>query len=270
MRFDILTLFPESMDKFLNESIIGRAREKGIITINTVNIRDFSLDKHKKVDDYPYGGGAGMLMTPQPIFDAWEYVNKTSLKKPHTIYMSPQGKVLTQSIANRLKDEEHIIILCGHYEGVDERVIEGIVDEEISIGDYVLTGGELPAMVIIDCISRLTDGVLASEESYANESHYNGLLEFPQYTRPAEYKGKDVPEVLLSGHHANIERWRFLQMLERTKSKRPDMYEQYKNENEELVLEAFGSLSKRRRRKASKKDVSTEPTPSLSDESKES
>lgn len=266
MRFDVLTLFPESLDNFLNESIIGRAREKGIISINAVNIRDYSLDKHRKVDDYPYGGGAGMVMTPQPIYDAWEHLVKQSTKKPYTVYMSPQGKVLTQGIANRLKDEEHLIILCGHYEGVDERVIEEIVDEEISIGDYVLTGGELPAMVLIDCISRLIDGVLSSEESYLNESHYNGLLEFPHYTRPPEYKGKKVPDILLSGHHANIEKWRYLMMLERTKAKRPDMFEIYKNENEEKVLEAYGLLpKKRKRRKAGEKDVGTKGTTGLSD-----
>jgi tRNA (guanine37-N1)-methyltransferase len=225
MIFDVLTLFPESIDRFLNESIIGRAREKEIITVNTINIRDYSLDKHRKVDDYPYGGGAGMVMTPQPLYDAWEHVAKQSSKKPKTVYMSPQGRVLTQKIAEELKKEERLIIICGHYEGIDERVLEEIVDEEISIGDYVLTGGELPAMVLIDCISRLIDGVLSSEESYLKESHYNGLLEFPQYTRPVEYRGKKVPDVLVSGHHANIEKWRYLKMLERTRDKRPDIYE---------------------------------------------
>ncbi|HHY64726.1 MAG TPA: tRNA (guanosine(37)-N1)-methyltransferase TrmD [Clostridiaceae bacterium] len=249
MKFDVLTLFPESIDSFLSESIIGRAREKGIITVNTYNIRDFSLDKHRKVDDYPYGGGAGMIMTPQPIYDAWEYVVKQYPKKPRTIYMSPQGTILTQETARRLKDEGHLIILCGHYEGIDERIIEEIVDEEISIGDYVLTGGELPAMVLIDCVSRLVEGVLSSEDSFSNESHYNGLLEFPQYTRPPVFRGREVPEVLLSGHHANIEKWRFLQMLERTKAKRPDLFERYDRENHEKVLEAYGLLPKKRRRK---------------------
>lgn len=271
MRFDVLTIFPESIDRFLNESIIGRARDNNIITINTVNIRDFSLDKHKKTDDYPYGGGAGMVMTPQPIYDAWSHIINQSPKKPRTIYMSPQGQVLTQDIAQRLRDEEHLILLCGHYEGVDERIIQEIVDEEISIGDYVLTGGELPAMVLIDSVSRLVDGVLSSEESYLKESHYNGLLEFPQYTRPAEYNGKEVPEILLSGHHANIEEWRFLQMLERTKEKRPDMFQEYKSENEEQVLEAFGLLpKKRRRKKAGDKNVCEKGTPSLPDVSEES
>lgn len=249
MIFDVLTLFPESIDRFLNESIIGRAREKGIITVNTINIRDYSLDKHRKVDDYPYGGGAGMVMTPQPLYDAWENVVKQGSKMPKTIYMSPQGRVLTQSICEEFKNEERLVIICGHYEGIDERVLEEIVDEEISIGDYVLTGGELPAMVLIDCISRLIDGVLSSDESYLKESHYNGLLEFPQYTRPTEYRGKKVPDILISGHHANIEKWRYLKMLERTRDKRPDMYEIYEKENKQKVLEAFGLLPKKKRRK---------------------
>ena len=163
--------------------------------------------------------------------------------------MSPQGSLLTQKIAQRLKEEENLIIICGHYEGMDERIIEEIVDEEISIGDYVLTGGELPAMVLIDCVSRLVDGVLSSEEAYSEESHYNGLLEYPHYTRPPEFRGRKVPDVLLSGHHVNIEKWRFLQMLERTRLKRPDMFEKYKSQNEEKVLEAYGLLPKRRKRR---------------------
>lgn len=227
MIFDILTLFPESIDSFLSESIIGRAREKGIITIRTHNIRDYSLDKHKKVDDYPYGGGTGMVMTPQPIYDAWKHVIKDLEYKPKTIYMSPQGKVLTQKIANELKNENHIILLCGHYEGIDERVIEEIVDMEISIGDYVLTGGELPAMVLVDCVSRMIDGVLPSEDAFSEESHYDGLLEYPQYTRPPEFLSKSVPDILLSGHHANIEKWRDAQKIERTRKKRPDLYRKY-------------------------------------------
>ncbi len=229
MIFDVLTLFPESVDRFLSESIIGRAREKGLLTVNCYNIRDFSLDKHKKVDDYPYGGGSGMVMTPQPIYDAWLYVTKKLSYRPKTIYMSPQGKVLDQNTALRLKQEGHIIILCGHYEGIDERVLEEIVDEEISIGDYVLTGGELPAMVLIDCIGRLVEGVLPSQEAYSCESHFNGLLEHPQYTRPYEFLNKKVPDILLSGHHANIEKWRFDKMVENTKKKRPDLYLKYIN-----------------------------------------
>ncbi|NLG89558.1 MAG: tRNA (guanosine(37)-N1)-methyltransferase TrmD [Clostridiaceae bacterium] len=227
MIFDVLTLFPESIDKFLSESIIGRAREKGLITVNCYNIRDFSLDKHKKVDDYPYGGGSGMVMMAQPIYDAWLHVTKKLSYRPKTIYMSPQGKLLDQNMALRIKQEGHIIILCGHYEGVDERVIEEIVDEEISIGDYVLTGGELPAMVLIDCVGRLVEGVLPSQEAYTCESHFNGLLEYPQYTRPYEFLNKKVPDILLSGHHSNIEKWRFEKMIENTKKNRPDLYLKY-------------------------------------------
>ena len=249
MIFDVLTLFPESIDRFLCESIIGRAREKGIIEINTVNIRDFSKDKHRRVDDYPYGGGSGMVMMPQPIFDAWCFVVDRSVQKPKTIYMSPQGRLLTQKVAEELKGNEHLIILCGHYEGVDERVIEEITDDEISIGDYVLTGGELPAMVLIDCVARLVEGVLASEESYSNESHYSGLLEYPQYTRPPEYNGKKVPEILISGHHANIKKWRFMEMLERTKLKRPDLFSLYESQNRDKIMEAYGLKPKRKRGK---------------------
>jgi tRNA (guanine37-N1)-methyltransferase len=180
--------------------------------------------------------------------------------------MSPQGSILTQKTAERLKNEEHLIILCGHYEGIDERIIEEIVDEEISIGDYVLTGGELPAMVLIDCVSRMVDGVLSSEDSYSNESHYNGLLEYPQYTRPPEFMGRSVPDILMSGHHANIEKWRFLQMLERTKKKRPDMFTRYESENTEKVLDAYGLLPKRRRRKkAGNENDSKKGTPGISD-----
>lgn len=247
MIFDILTLFPESIDMFLSESIIGRAREKGIIELRTHNIRDFSEDKHKKVDDYPYGGGTGMVMTPQPIYDAWLHVTRDLPYKPKTIYMSPQGKVLTQDMAGKLKDENHIIILCGHYEGVDERVIEEIVDQEISIGDYVLTGGELPAMVLVDCVSRLIDGVLSSEEAFSQESHYDGLLEYPQYTRPPEYRGRSVPDILLSGHHANIEKWRLEKKIERTRKKRPDLYRKYMRKLKQSVKDekSKDSISKK-------------------------
>jgi len=229
MRFDVLTLFPESFNLVMSDSIIGNAREKGIIEINAINIRDFSTNKHRKVDDYPYGGGSGMVMTPQPIYDAFMSIVNSVGYKPRTIYMSPQGRIFNQKIAREIKEYKHVVLLCGHYEGIDERIIEEIVDEEISIGDYVLTGGELPAMVVIDCVSRLVPGVLSSEESYTEESHYNGLLEYPQYTRPYEFMGRKVPDILLSGHHANIEKWRKEQSIERTIRKRPDLMNNLKN-----------------------------------------
>ena len=218
MKFDVLTLFPEMFEP-LNSSIIGRAIEKNLIQINLINIRDFSKDKHKKVDDTPYGGGAGMVMMPDVVYDAYKSVEDKNAK---VIYMSPQGKKLTQKKVEELAKQEHLIILCGHYEGIDQRVIDKIVDEEISIGDYVLTGGELPAMVLIDSVSRYNSGVIA-EESREEESFANGLLEYPQYTRPEVFEGVKVPEVLLSGHHANIEKWRKEKALEITKLKRPDL-----------------------------------------------
>ena len=218
MKFDVLTLFPEMFEP-LNSSIIGRAKEKNLIEINLINIRDFSKDKHKKVDDTPYGGGAGMVMMPDVVYDAYKSVEDKNAK---VIYMSPQGKKLTQKKVEELAKQEHLIILCGHYEGIDQRVIDKIVDEEISIGDYVLTGGEIPAMVLIDSLSRYNSGVIA-EESREEESFANGLLEYPQYTRPEVFEGVKVPEVLLSGHHANIEKWRKEKAIEITKLKRPDL-----------------------------------------------
>ncbi|NCC86832.1 MAG: tRNA (guanosine(37)-N1)-methyltransferase TrmD [Clostridia bacterium] len=225
MRIDILTLFPEMCEGVLSGSIIGRARENNLVEIHCHNIRDYTQDKHKRVDDMPYGGGTGMIMQTQPIYDCFMAVCEQSEQRPHTIFMSPQGKTLTQSRICELSKMNNIAILCGHYEGVDERIIEEIVDEEISIGDYVLTGGELPAMVLADSISRMLPGVLASDESYQNESHYSSLLEYPQYTRPFEWQGKKVPEVLISGHHANIEKWKRECSLERTFKRRPDMLE---------------------------------------------
>ena len=218
MKFDVLTLFPEMFEP-LNSSIIGRAKEKNLIEINLINIRDFSKDKHKKVDDTPYGGGAGMVMMPDVVYDAYKSVEDINAK---VIYMSPQGKKLTQKKVEELAKQEHLIILCGHYEGIDQRVIDKIVDEEISIGDYVLTGGELPAMVLIDSVSRYAEGVI-TKESTNEESFTNGLLEYPQYTRPEVFEGEKVPEVLLSGHHANIEKWRKEKSLEITAKKRPDL-----------------------------------------------
>ena len=237
MKFDILTIFPEIFDAVLGSSIIGRAQDKGLISVNAHNIRDFSKDKHKKTDDYPYGGGNGPVMLAQPIYDAYMSIVRKLDYKPHFIYMSPQGRPLNQSLVEELSKHEHIILLCGHYEGVDERILEELVDEEISIGDYVLTGGELPAMVLVDAISRAIPGVLSNEESYEEESHKEGLLEYPQYTRPADFMGKQVPEVLLSGHHANITKWRRLQALRRTKARRPDMFARLKltKEDEKLL-----------------------------------
>ncbi|MDF2987815.1 MAG: tRNA (guanine-N1)-methyltransferase [Eubacterium sp.] len=233
MKFDVLTLFPETFDLVMKESIMGRAQEKGLIEVNAINIRDYTKDKHRKVDDYPFGGGNGMVMMCQPVFDAHRALTEGLEVKPKVIYMSPQGRVLTQKMAVELSCEKHIILLCGHYEGIDERIIDELVDEEISIGDYVLTGGELPAMVLIDCISRLIPGVLSNEGSFSEESHFNGLLEYPQYTRPAEYEGRPVPEILLSGHHANIRKWRTQQSLERTGRKRPDLYEEFLKNSDE-------------------------------------
>ena len=224
MRLDILTLFPEMCETVLNTSVIGRARKNGFIEINCIQIRDYSLDKHHRVDDSPYGGGTGMIMQTQPIYDCFNSLCKVLGKKPHLIYMSPQGKVLTQKRIKELSSMENIALLCGHYEGIDERIIEEIVDEEISIGDYVLTGGELPALIITDAVARMLPGVLANDDAYTLESHYNGLLEYPQYTRPPEWHGKKVPEVLLSGHHANILRWQRNQSLKRTMERRPDLF----------------------------------------------
>ncbi|NLY43804.1 MAG: tRNA (guanosine(37)-N1)-methyltransferase TrmD [Clostridiaceae bacterium] len=223
MRFDVLTLFPSMFEAVLGESIIGRARSRGIITLNFINIRDYSEDKHRRVDDYPYGGGKGMVMQPGPIYNAYKSVVEGLEYKPKVIYLTPQGKVFNQAMAKELAKEKHLILLCGHYEGVDERIIEEIVDMELSIGDYVLTGGEIPAMAVIDAVCRLVPGVLGNEESFKDESHYSGLLEYPQYTRPPEFLGRRVPEVLLSGHHANIEKWRKEQSILRTCSKRPDL-----------------------------------------------
>ena len=225
MKFDILTLFPEMITSVMSESILGRAEKNKIIEINAVNIRDFAQNKHNRVDDAPYGGGRGMVMQAPPIKRAYESITKNLSYKPHTIYMSPQGSVLTQKKAIEISKKEHIVILCGHYEGIDQRILDEIVDEEISIGDYVLTGGELPAMVLIDTVSRMIEGVLSNNESFMEESHFNGLLEYPQYTRPYDYNGKCVPDILLSGDHANIEKWRYEKSVETTKKKRPDMLE---------------------------------------------
>ena len=225
MRIDIMTLFPEMCEAVLSESIIGRARERGFVDIHCVNIRDFTADKHNRVDDAPYGGGMGMLMQAQPIYDCYQSLCENAEERPHIVYMSPQGQTLTQEKVKSLAKMPHLVLLCGHYEGVDERILDEIVDEEISIGDYVLTGGELPAMVLADAVCRMLDGVLPNDEAKSLESHYNGLLEYPQYTRPPVWHGVSVPDVLLSGHHENIEKWRHEQSLLRTFLRRPDLLE---------------------------------------------
>lgn len=222
---DIATLFPDMCESVLNCSILGRARKNGLVSIKTYNVRDFTLDKHRRVDDSPYGGGRGMLMQADPIFRCYEHVcNMRSDKKLHVIYLSPQGKTLTQSRALELsKFDISLFLICGHYEGIDQRIIDEIVDEEISIGDYVLTGGELSALVLVDVVVRLLPGVLTSPECFEDESHFDGLLEYPQYTRPEVWRGRRVPEILLSGHHANIKEWREKKSIEVTRFKRPDM-----------------------------------------------
>lgn len=229
MRIKVLTLFPEIVQGPLDVSIIKKAQEKGLIDIEYINIRDFSDSKHKKVDDYPYGGGAGMVMTPQPIFDCHEKISKTihtnSKEKVRTIYCSPKGKVFNQELAVELAKEDNLIFVCGHYEGIDQRVIDSLVTDEISIGDYVLTGGELPVAVIIDAVARLIPGVLGQEESFQEESFYSGLLEYPQYTRPYDFRGLTVPSVLSSGNHKEIEKWRRKKSLEITLERRPDLLE---------------------------------------------
>ena len=225
MHFYIMTLFPEMIQGCMQDSILGRASRNGLIQVSTYNIRDYSTDKHRHVDDYPYGGGAGMVMQPGPIYDCWADITDQMEKKPRVLYMTPQGRVFDQKAAQELAHEEALIFLCGHYEGVDERVIDEIVTDEFSIGDYVLTGGELPAMVMIDTISRLIPGVLGNEDSAPGDSFQNGLLEYPQYTRPEVFHDRPVPEVLLSGHHANIDLWRRQQSLMRTKERRPELLE---------------------------------------------
>ena len=233
MKFTVMTLFPEMVMSGLNTSIIGRAVTNGLLDISAVNIRDYSEDKHRHTDDYPYGGGAGMVMSAEPIYKCYldilesSPMYKASGRKPKVIYMTPVGHTFNQKTAKRLAGEEELIFLCGHYEGVDERVIEEIVDESLSVGDFVLSGGELPSMIMIDAISRMVPGVLTNEESGVSESFEDGLLEYPQYTRPEVWRDKPVPEILLSGHHANIAKWRHEMSLERTRQFRPDLYEKY-------------------------------------------
>ena len=238
MHYHVLTLFPDMITQGLGPSIIGRAMDQDIIQLTTTNIREFSTNKHMKVDDYPYGGGAGMVMQAEPVYGAYQSVVEKIGYKPRVIYLTPQGKVFNQSMVEELAKEEDLVFLCGHYEGIDERVLEEIVTDYVSIGDYVLTGGELPSMVMIDAISRFVPGVLSNEESAQFESFQDNLLEYPQYSRPAEWRGKKVPEVLLSGHHANIEKWRREQSILRTLLRRPVLLEEAElSKKEKLYLE---------------------------------
>lgn len=223
MNFHVLTLFPEMILNSMNTSITGRAVNAGLLSVEAVNIRDFAFNKHQKVDDYPYGGGAGMLMQAEPVYLAWKSVTEKLNRSPRVIYLTPQGQVFRQSMALEFAREEDLIFLCGHYEGIDERVLEEIVTDHVSIGDYVLTGGELPALVLMDCISRMVPGVLSNQESGETESFAGNLLEYPQYSRPEEWRGRRVPEILLSGHHANIDKWRREQSILRTARRRPDL-----------------------------------------------
>ena len=231
MNFHVLTLFPEMIEQGLGTSITGRAMNRGLVSLHAVNIRDYAANRHKKVDDYTYGGGAGMLMQAQPVYDACIAVQESLEKPARVVYMTPQGSIFNQEKAKELALEEDLIILCGHYEGIDERVLEEVVTDEISIGDYVLTGGELPAMVVIDTISRLIPGVLGNGVSADTDSFMNGLLEYPQYSRPEIWRDKAVPPILLSGDHAKVDRWRKQQSLLRTKQRRPDLYEKYMKEH---------------------------------------
>ena len=233
MTFDIMTLFPEFVDYVLSESIIGRARKSGAIDVSCHNIRDFSEDKHRRVDDTPYGGGKGMLMMAPPIYRCYEHImnlRKAEKENTRVVYMSPSGQLFNQATAEALASYDHVIVLCGHYEGVDRRIVDEIVDEEISIGDYVLTGGEIPACIVVDSVARLVDGVLSDPECHENESISSGLLEYPQYTRPYEFHGVKVPDVLISGHHENIDKWRREQAEALTEARRPDIFEKYRKE----------------------------------------
>ena len=232
MRIEIATLFPDMCEAVLSESIIGRARKAGAIEVHCHNIRDYTLDKHRRVDDTPYGGGMGMVMQAEPIYRCWQAVCEQLGERPHTIYMSPQGRTLTQGRARDLSKMSSLFLLCGHYEGVDQRVLDKIVDEEISIGDYVLTGGELPALVLTDAVARMCSGVLPAAICFEDESNFSGLLESPQYSGPEIWEGERVPEVLLSGHHLNISRWRQEQSLRVTEEKRPDLYQTYLEEHQ--------------------------------------
>ena len=253
MNFHVMTLFPDMIMNGLGTSITGRAMEKGLIHVEAVNIRDYSQDKHLHVDDAPYGGGAGMVMQPGPIYRAWQALAEQIGKKPRVICMTPQGSVFTQKIAKQFSEEEDLVFLCGHYEGIDERVLEMIVTDYLSIGDYVLTGGELPAMVMIDAISRMVPGVLSNELSGEAESFGNYLLEYPQYSRPELWHEKRVPEILLSGNHQKVEEWRLEQSLQRTQVSRPDLYEKWVQENQEYFIKKAKREERKRRQERKRK-----------------
>lgn len=238
MRIDILTLFPDMCDAVMSESIIGRARKAGKVEIHCTDIREYTENKHRNVDDTPYGGGMGMIMQAQPIYDCYQAICEETGAKPHLIFLTPQGKTLTQQRVRELAEYDNIALLCGHYEGVDQRVIDELQPEEISVGDYVLTGGELPALIVADSVCRMLPGVLSDEACFTDESHYNSLLEYPQYTRPPVWRDREVPSVLLSGHHANIEKWRRRQSLKRTLERRPDMFQNAElTKNDRKILE---------------------------------
>ncbi|MDM7465642.1 tRNA (guanosine(37)-N1)-methyltransferase TrmD [Staphylococcus warneri] len=244
MKIDYLTLFPEMFDGVLNHSILKRAQDKDIINVNTINFRDYSVNKHNQVDDYPFGGGQGMVLKPEPVFNAMEDINRAD--DTRVILMCPQGRPFTQDIAQELSEAKHIVFICGHYEGYDERIREHLVTDEISMGDYVLTGGELPAMTMTDAIVRLIPGVLGNEQSHQDDSFSDGLLEFPQYTRPREYNGMKVPDVLLSGNHAHIDQWRHEQKLIRTLNKRPDLLEQYDlSDKDKKIIQTYKNQLKK-------------------------
>lgn len=248
MKIDILTLFPEMCETVLNESIIGRARKAEKVELECHNIRDFANNKHKKVDDMPYGGGMGMIMAAEPIYNCYKSLYNEEEPKPHLIYLSPKGQTLTQKRVVELSKLDRIVLLCGHYEGVDERVLEEIVDEQISIGDFVLTGGELPALCLADAVCRMLPGVLSDDICFEDESHFSGLLEYPQYTRPAVWNNREVPEVLLSGHHAEIEKWRRKQSLEITRELRPEMFEKIELDKRDLKLLGLEPEKKKKQR----------------------
>ena len=263
MRIDILTLFPDAVDAMMHASILGRAQERGYITIRTHQIRNFTTNKQMQVDDYPYGGGRGAVMQADPLYRCWAHVCEEAGSRGHTIYLSPCGRTFTQSVARELKETyDHLILVCGHYEGIDQRFIDECVDEEISMGDFVVTGGEIPAMALADAVCRMVPGVLPDEECFTEESHWNGLLEYPQYSRPDEWHGRRVPDVLLSGHHGNVEKWRRKQSYIRTMLRRPDLWAQF----DESVCKTKGERKLLAEAKAEAETLRTGAEPSPADD----